>query len=131
MMVVVMMMTMTCYLAPVSFVYLHHLHLICCCSWSALHQFGESVCLHFVNVADPWFLYSMILVSAYLVTRSSRISLILIVIFSGEDESQYWNKMFRDREQKLSNNIRVKQRGRDKILRRAERELGKHIRFDD
>jgi La-related protein 7 len=39
--------------------------------------------------------------------------------------------MFKDREQKLSNNIRVKQRGRDKILRRAERELGKHIRFDD
>jgi La-related protein 7 len=52
-------------------------------------------------------------------------------MFSGEDESQYWDKMMRDREQKFANNIRVKQRGRDKILRRAERELGKHIRFDD
>jgi La-related protein 7 len=57
--------------------------------------------------------------------------LIFIVIFLGDDESRYWNKMFKDREQKLSNNIRVKQRGRDKILRRAEKELGKHIRFDD
>lgn len=57
--------------------------------------------------------------------------LIFIGVFSGEDESHYWNKMLRDREQKLSNNVRVKQRGRDKILRRAERELGKHIKFDD
>jgi La-related protein 7 len=57
--------------------------------------------------------------------------LIFIIIFSGEDESQYWKKMQSDREHKISNNIRVKQRGRDKILRTAERELGKHIRFDD
>lgn len=56
---------------------------------------------------------------------------VIFIIFSGEDEAQYWNKMFRDREQKLSSNIRVKQRGRDKILKRAEKELGKHIRFDD
>lgn len=54
-----------------------------------------------------------------------------VEILKGEDESQYWNKMHDDREQKISNNIRVKQRGRDKILRTAERELGKHIRFDD
>ncbi|XP_021942889.1 la-related protein 7 isoform X3 [Zootermopsis nevadensis] len=54
-----------------------------------------------------------------------------VAILKGEDEAQYWNKMFRDREQKLSSNIRVKQRGRDKILKRAEKELGKHIRFDD
>ena len=56
---------------------------------------------------------------------------ILIIIFSGEDESQYWDKMLSDREQKIRNNIRVKQRGRDKILKTAERELGKHTRFDD
>ena len=57
--------------------------------------------------------------------------LIFIIIFSGEDESQYWNKMLSDRAQKIRNNIRVKQRGRDKILKTAERELGKHTRFDD
>jgi La-related protein 7 len=57
--------------------------------------------------------------------------LILVIISSGEDESQYWNKMLSDRDQKIRNNIRVKQRGRDKILRTAERELGKHTRFDD
>jgi len=52
-------------------------------------------------------------------------------MFSGDDESQYWNKMLSDRAQKIRNNIRVKQRGRDKILKTAERELGKHTRFDD
>ncbi|PNF30606.1 hypothetical protein B7P43_G06138 [Cryptotermes secundus] len=54
-----------------------------------------------------------------------------VEILKGKDESQYWAKIISDREQKLSNNIRAKHRGRDKILRRAERELGKHIRFDD
>jgi RNA recognition motif-containing protein len=55
----------------------------------------------------------------------------LVEILKGEDESQYWNKMLSDRAQKIRNNIRVKQRGRDKILKTAERELGKHTRFDD
>lgn len=54
-----------------------------------------------------------------------------VEILKGDAESQYWNKMISDREQKFANNIRSKQRGRDKILRRAERELGKHIRFDE
>ncbi|XP_069680671.1 la-related protein 7 [Periplaneta americana] len=52
-------------------------------------------------------------------------------ILKGEAESQYWDKMMKDREEKLSNHVRVKQRGRDKIMSRAERELGKHIRFDE
>ncbi|PSN46580.1 hypothetical protein C0J52_13849 [Blattella germanica] len=52
-------------------------------------------------------------------------------VLKGEVEKNYWEKIFKDREVKFSKNIRVKQRGRDKILRRAERELGKHIKFDD
>jgi hypothetical protein len=65
------------------------------------------------------------------VSQDIMMIVICIIIFSGKDESQYWNKMHNDREQKISNNIRVKQRGRDKILKTAERELGKHIRFDE
>lgn len=36
-----------------------------------------------------------------------------------------------DRKDKIENNIRVKQRGRDKLLKKAEKELGKHIKFDE
>ncbi|XP_015589916.1 la-related protein 7 [Cephus cinctus] len=52
-------------------------------------------------------------------------------ILQDEDEKLYWEKMVRDREEKLSKKIRVKQRGRDKLLKKAEKELGKHIKFDE
>ena len=32
---------------------------------------------------------------------------------------------------KLSKKDRVKHRGRDKLLKKAEKELGKHIKFDE
>lgn len=52
-------------------------------------------------------------------------------ILSGEEEKNYWNKMARDRQEKLGRKNRPKQRGRDKLLKKAEKELGKHIKFDE
>lgn len=52
-------------------------------------------------------------------------------ILSGDEETNYWNKIKQDRAEKFSQKIKVKQRGRDKLLKRVERELGKHIRFDE
>lgn len=43
----------------------------------------------------------------------------------------YWNKILQDREEKLNKKVRVKQRGRSKLLKKAEKELGKHIKFDE
>lgn len=55
------------------------------------------------------------------------------IILTGDEEKNYWNKMYKDREHKLmmGKKNRVKQRGRNKLLKKAEKELGKHIRFDD
>ncbi|XP_012263610.2 la-related protein 7 [Athalia rosae] len=52
-------------------------------------------------------------------------------ILQDTEEAEYWKKMSRDREEKLGNKVRVKQRGRDKLLKKAEKELGKHIKFDE
>ncbi|XP_015116136.1 la-related protein 7 [Diachasma alloeum] len=52
-------------------------------------------------------------------------------ILSGEEEKRYWEKMASDREEKLGRKDRTKQRGRDKLLKKAEKELGKHIKFDE
>ncbi|XP_034944207.1 la-related protein 7 [Chelonus insularis] len=52
-------------------------------------------------------------------------------ILQGEEEKAYWDKMMKDREEKLTKKDRVKQRGRDKLLKKAEKELGKHIKFDE
>lgn len=43
----------------------------------------------------------------------------------------YWDKISKDREEKLGNKIRPKQRGRNKLLKKAEKVLGKHIKFDE
>lgn len=43
----------------------------------------------------------------------------------------YWDKILRDREEKLSKTVKIKQRGRNKLLKKAEKELGKHIKFDE
>ncbi|XP_046436699.1 la-related protein 7 [Neodiprion fabricii] len=52
-------------------------------------------------------------------------------ILQDKEETDYWDKMSKDREEKLGKKIRVKQRGRDKLLKKAEKELGKHIKFDE
>lgn len=56
-----------------------------------------------------------------------------VTVLSGDEEKLYWDKMNKDREQKFEKRNRKenKQRGRDKLLKKAEKELGKHIRFDD
>lgn len=36
-----------------------------------------------------------------------------------------------DRKEKIDKKIRPKHRGRDKLLKKAEKELGKHIKFDE
>ncbi|KAG5322077.1 LARP7 protein, partial [Acromyrmex heyeri] len=53
-----------------------------------------------------------------------------LTILEGDEEKLYWNKIAEDRMEKLSKKKRVKQRGRDKLLKRAEKELGKCIKFD-
>lgn len=52
------------------------------------------------------------------------------IVLTGEEEKQYWEKIKTSRDARLNKDVK-KQRGRDKLLKRAERELGKHIRFDD
>lgn len=51
-------------------------------------------------------------------------------ILSGDEEKEYWEKIRNDFDVK-TNKEKKKQRGRDKLLKRAEREIGKHIKFDD
>ncbi|KAL0117687.1 hypothetical protein PUN28_008829 [Cardiocondyla obscurior] len=53
-----------------------------------------------------------------------------LTVLEGEEEKLYWNKILEDRIEKLSKNKRVRQRGRVKLLKRAEKELGKCIKFD-
>ncbi|GJQ83913.1 hypothetical protein Trydic_g19851 [Trypoxylus dichotomus] len=52
------------------------------------------------------------------------------VILEGKDEYEYWRKIADDRSSKLAMG-RKRVRGREKLLKQAEKELGKHIRFDD
>ena len=52
-------------------------------------------------------------------------------ILEGEEEKTYWDKILHDREEKLSKKVKIKQRGRNKLLKKAEKELGKHIKFDE
>lgn len=49
--------------------------------------------------------------------------------FLDDEEKSYWDKIARDREEKFSRKDR-KHRGRDKLLKRAEKQLGKCIKFD-
>lgn len=49
--------------------------------------------------------------------------------FLDDEEKVYWDKIARDREEKLSRKDK-KQRGREKLLKRAEKQLGKCIKFD-
>ncbi|XP_066583937.1 la-related protein 7 isoform X2 [Prorops nasuta] len=52
-------------------------------------------------------------------------------VLQGEEEKIYWDKILQDRETKLSGKIKVKQRGREKLLKKAEKALGKHIKFEE
>ena len=36
-----------------------------------------------------------------------------------------------DRSEKMMKRVKVNQRGRNKLLKKAEKELGKHIKFDE
>ncbi|XP_029045172.1 la-related protein 7-like [Osmia bicornis bicornis] len=54
-----------------------------------------------------------------------------MAVLEGEEEKMYWDKILRDREEKLSKTVKIKQRGRNKLLKKAEKELGKHIKFDE
>ncbi|EDW08050.1 la-related protein 7 [Drosophila mojavensis] len=53
---------------------------------------------------------------------------IQLKVLRGQPETQYWRKIERDREAKLSKKVRVQQkRGREKVAKM----LAKHIKFDD
>lgn len=55
-----------------------------------------------------------------------------IKLLEGEEEQIYWKKINEDRDKKQNKEIsKTKHRGRDKLLKKAEKELGKHIRFDN
>ncbi|KAI4469391.1 lupus la protein-related [Holotrichia oblita] len=51
-------------------------------------------------------------------------------VLKGEEEVEYWSKINTDRSQKFKKNQK-RLRGREKLLKKAEKELGKHIKFDD
>ncbi|XP_046393000.1 la-related protein 7 isoform X2 [Ischnura elegans] len=52
-------------------------------------------------------------------------------VLEGSEEKEYWDKIMKDRAEKIDKKIRVNQRGRDKILRKAENLMGKHLRYDN
>ncbi|XP_060520486.1 la-related protein 7 [Cylas formicarius] len=52
------------------------------------------------------------------------------VVLTDQEEASYWEKIQGDRTIKLEKQNK-KQRGRDKLMRRAERESLKHIRFEE
>ncbi|KAG7207401.1 hypothetical protein KM043_009053 [Ampulex compressa] len=54
-----------------------------------------------------------------------------MTVLEGDEEQAYWTKMQQDREDKLGKKVRIKQRGRNKLLKKAEKALGKHIKFDE
>ncbi|XP_076663513.1 la related protein 7 [Andrena cerasifolii] len=54
-----------------------------------------------------------------------------MTLLDGDEEKAYWGKIERDREEKLGKKVRPKQRGRNKLLKKAETVLGKHIKFDE
>lgn len=51
-------------------------------------------------------------------------------MFSDEEEILYWEKIEYDRRVKFSTKPKPC-RGRNKLLKKAEKALGKHIRFDN
>lgn len=51
-------------------------------------------------------------------------------ILENNEEQSYWNKIQNDRNIKFSKSAK-KQRGRDKLLKKAEKERVKHTRFDE
>lgn len=54
------------------------------------------------------------------------------VLLPGTDESDYWKKISRDREAKLGNKVKVvKERGKKKLLRKAEIVKATHLHFDN
>ncbi|XP_017769733.1 PREDICTED: la-related protein 7 [Nicrophorus vespilloides] len=52
-------------------------------------------------------------------------------LLEGDEEKIYWEKILSSRESKFKKDTAKKQRGRDKLLKKAEKELGKHIRFEE
>nr|CAD7567941.1 unnamed protein product [Timema californicum] len=54
-----------------------------------------------------------------------------IDILQGEEEKSYWDKIKKDRKEKFTGNIKPRLRGRDKLIKRAEKALGKHIKLED
>jgi len=53
-----------------------------------------------------------------------------LTVLEDDEEKLYWDKISKDRMEKLGKKKRIKHRGRDKLLKRAEKELGKCIKFD-
>lgn len=52
------------------------------------------------------------------------------VVIEGEEEKNYWEKIENDRIVKFKK-LSKKQRGREKLLKKAEKESAKHLRFDE
>lgn len=55
-------------------------------------------------------------------------------ILSGEEEKSYWDKLLLDRAQKFKKDNskgKKKQRGRDKLLKKANKVMATHIKFDE
>ncbi|KAL1122000.1 hypothetical protein AAG570_003408 [Ranatra chinensis] len=53
-----------------------------------------------------------------------------VEIIEGEEEVIYWQKIKSDRAEKLMKSKKVKERGKTKLVKKAEKALGKHIVFE-
>lgn len=51
-------------------------------------------------------------------------------VLSGDEEMNYWEKIMNDRTVKFQK-MAKKQRGREKLLKKAEKESAKHLRFEE
>lgn len=52
-------------------------------------------------------------------------------LLQGEEEESYWKKIVENKEKKFIKNCKSNQRGRDKLLKRAEKLHGKYVGFDE
>lgn len=52
------------------------------------------------------------------------------MILDGDNEKKYWDKIQNDRTVKISKTVK-KQRGRDKLLKKAEKLRVQHLRFNE
>lgn len=82
--------------------------------WPQTNQLKGNYAFYFIFIQSPY------LISIY------------VCNILGEEEKLYWEKILHDREIKCTKQKGAKkQRGRVKLINKAEKKLAQHVKFDD